>query len=258
MSMHDTNRSNDAAAESPRRIDWLPDSLLSGFVATIIMSVMIAGAYVVALALGQEGGNQLERWLWALSHNPVTETTTDAIALAIALNLVMGMVWALVYAYAVEPRLSGPPWRKGILFALVPWVLSVVAFLPIMGGGFLGSSIDAGPLPVLGNLLLHLVYGATLGAVYALDLDAWLDDTEVDRAHAIAAERGAIYGILIGTLGGAVLGFLVGPQIEELGGRGLVTLAGALLGSAVGGLVGSFTAMDRQPSSTGRHTAPNA
>jgi hypothetical protein len=234
-----------------RRADWLADSVLSGFVATFAMTVVIASAYGLATFIGEEGGTTIERWFWALSHNTLTESTLDAIALAIALNLVMGLVWACVYGYFVEPRLHGPAWRKGLLFSLVPWILSVVAFLPIMGGGFFGADIEAGPLPVLGNLILHLVYGVVLGTVFAIDVEAWLDGTESDRAHAVAAERGAIFGVAIGLVLGAIIGWLAGPQVEELGSRGMVTLAGALSGSAMGALLGSYLGMDRVQSPGG-------
>ncbi|MGH2532021.1 MAG: hypothetical protein ACRDJW_06900 [Thermomicrobiales bacterium] len=245
MSMRDVAGVQDVPQDKDRRADWFADSVLSGFVATFAMTVVIVAAYGLSSAIGAEGGNTIERWFWALSHNPVTESTRDGIALAIALNLIMGLVWACVYGYFVEPRLSGPGWRKGILFALVPWALSVIAFLPIMGGGFLGAGIDAGPLPVLGNLILHLVYGAVLGQLFAVDVEAWLDGSEADRAHAEAAERGAILGVAIGIIAGAAIGWLIGPQFDELGSRGMVTLAGALTGSAMGALLGSFLGMDR-------------
>jgi hypothetical protein len=228
-----------------RRDDWLADSVLSGFVATFFMTAVIAGAYGLANVLGERSGNLIERWFWALSHNTVTKSTTDEIAIAIALNLVMGIVWACIYGYFVEPRLSGRGWRKGMLFSLLPWLLSIIAFLPILGGGFLGASLKAGPLPVIGNLILHLIYGAVLGSLYSVGVDEWLDDTDDERVNAAAAERGAIIGGLIGAIAGAIIGWLLGPSMSELGGEAMVTLAGALIGAAGGVAVGSFFGMER-------------
>ena len=102
---------------------------------------------------------------WALVNNPVAERTADGVLLAIGANLAMGLLLALVYARYVEPRLSGASWWRGMQFALVPWLLSLIIFLPLMGGGLLGMNIGAGPLPILGNLILHLVYGAVLGVL---------------------------------------------------------------------------------------------
>ena len=226
-----------------RREDWLRDGVLSGFAATFAMTVVLAAAYGVARAAGDEDGSRLERWFWALTHNPVTRATEDEVILAIALNLLMGLAMGLVYGRFVEPALGGPGWRKGVLFSLVLWVLSVVLFLPVMGGGFLGSEIDAGPLPILGNLILHLVYGAVLGSVYAIALESGLDDTEADRQNAAAAERGAAIGIAVGLLVGLLAGWLLGPQLDENSSRGAIALAGALIGAASGLVGGSFLGM---------------
>ena len=231
--------------EETRRQDWLRDGVLSGFAATFAMTVVLAGAFGLARAVGDEDGSRLERWFWALTHNPVTRSTEDAVIFAIALNLLMGLALALVYGRFVEPILGGRGWRKGVLFSLIPWLLSVVAFLPVMGGGFLGQEIDAGPLPILGNLILHLVYGAVLGSVYGIALEAGLDDTDAERANAAGAERGGAVGVAVGALVGIAAGWAVGSSLDGGDSRGVITLAGALAGAAIGALIGSFFGMGR-------------
>lgn len=223
-----------------RRVDWLGDSIISGFIATIAMSVAMAAAFGLSRAIGDRSGSQVERWFWALTHNPVVETTQNAIVLAIGANLFMGLVWAFVYGFDAEPRLNGPGWKKGMLFSLGPWLLSIVAFFPIMNGGIFGKDIHAGPLPILGNLILHLIYGAVLGSVYAIDLEAWLDGSEADRNNAFAQQRGAALGTVVGLVVGLVVGWLVGPSLSDIGSRGLIVLIGALTGGALGLAVGSL------------------
>ena len=73
--------------DDARREDWLSDSLLSGFVATIAMTVALAGAYGLANALGDRSGNRIEEWLYSLSHNRITDRANDSLVLAIGLNL---------------------------------------------------------------------------------------------------------------------------------------------------------------------------
>lgn len=233
-----------------RREGWLGNGVVSGFLATFGMTVAIALAYGLANALGDRDGGQLARWFAALGDNPVTRRTGDAVVLAVGLNLVVGLLWALVYARWAEPALSGPGWRKGVLFALVPWLLSLAIFFPFVGGGFFGADLGAGPLPIVGNLVLHLVFGAILGGVYGLALESGLDGSEADRANAAAAERGAALGIAAGVLLGLLLGFLLGPSLGDGGDRGATTLAGALIGGAVGLAAGSFVGMaqTRKPS----------
>ena len=237
------------------REDWLRDSILSGFAATFAMSVVLAAAYGLATAIGVRNGNTTQHWFWALTHNPVTRTTENSVVVAIALNLVMGLVWAIIYGRFFEPRLPGTGWERGMLFSLIPWVLSIVAFLPVMGGGFLGFGIGAGPLPLLGNLILHLVYGAVLGAVFALALEAGLDDTPEERAAAEAAERGGAVGVAGGIIVGALFGWALGPSMSGVGNMGVVILAGALAGAAIGALIGSLMGISRAPHAAHARTA---
>jgi len=223
-----------------RRSDWLGDSIVSGFIATFAMSVATAGAFALSRTIGDRDGSQVERWFWALTHNPVIQTTQDAIILAIGSNLLMGLVWAIIYGYDGEPRLNGAGWQKGMLFSLGPFLLSIIAFFPIMDGGIFGRDIHAGPLPIVGNLILHLIYGAVLGGIYAIDLEAWLDGSAADRSHAEAQQRGAAVGTVAGIAIGLLVGWILGPSLDSIGGRGLIALIGALSGGALGLAGGSL------------------
>lgn len=241
--MVDANNADWRTRAQARREGWLPNSVVSGFLATFAMTLVLVAAGAIALTQGRQDGQIQERWYYALAHHPLTQRTEDQLLLAIALNLLMGLLLALVYAWWVEPTLSGPGWRKGMLFALVPWVLSLVVFLPLMGGGFLGLAIGAGPLPIIGNLIVHVVYGAVLGSVYGIALDAGLDDTLADRLNATAAERGMAIGLAVGLVVGLVAGWGLGPQLEGAGSRTAVSVAGALIGAASRMVGGSFLGM---------------
>jgi hypothetical protein len=228
-----------------RREDWLPNSLISGFAATFAMTVVILAAYWFARAVGDENGNRIERWFYALHDNSLTRSTEDAVVLAIGLNLVVGIVWALIYGYYGASSMGGPGWLRGMIFALVPWLLSIIVFFPIMDAGILGKDLGAGPLPVIGNLLLHLVYGAVLGSLYAVDLESWLDDSDGDRHANRGAESGAAEGLLVGAPIGLIIAWLVAPAIDEIVGLPIVALLGTLVGAALGLIIGSFAGIER-------------
>ncbi len=163
----------------------------------------------------------------------------------------MGLVLALVYARYAEPRLTGPSWWRGMIFSLVPWLLSLVIFLPLMGGGLLGMDIGAGPLPILGNLILHLVYGAVLGSSYAEAAEDWLDDTDVDRGNAASAERGAAIGLAAGLIPGFIVGWLIAPAFDDLVGRPATAIGMAFIGAVIGLAIGSFAGMSRAQTPAG-------
>lgn len=230
--------------ETPRE-DWLRAGVLAGFLATFGMTVVLVAAYGLASAVGRSDGSVLERWFWALVNNPVAQRTADGVILAIGANLAVGLVLSLVYARFVEPRLSGPSWWKGVRFALIPWLLSLVVFLPLMGGGLFGIDVGAGVLPILGNLVLHLVYGAVLGLTYAEAAEDWLDDTDVDRGNAAAAERGAAAGVVAGMVPGLILGWIAAPTVDGLVSRPASAIGLAFIGGAIGLAIGSFVGMGR-------------
>jgi len=238
-----------SSTDAPRE-DWLRAGVLAGFLATFAMTVVLVIAYWLAGAIGSAEGGTVTRWSWALVNNPLAAMTADRIVVAIGANLVMGLLLAMVYARYVEPRLEGASWWKGVRFALIPWLLSLVLFLPFMGGGMFGMDIGAGPLPILGNLILHLVYGAILGLVYAEAAEDWLDNTDVDRMNAAGAERGAAMGLIVGLLGGTVVGWLAAPMFDDVASRPITTIGVAFIGAAIGLGIGSFAGMNGRQETT--------
>jgi len=238
-----------SSTDAPRE-DWLRAGVLAGFLATFAMTVVLVIAYWLAGAIGSAEGGTVTRWSWALVNNPLAAMTADRIVVAIGANLVMGLLLAMVYARYVEPRLEGASWWKGVRFALIPWLLSLVLFLPFMGGGMFGMDIGAGPLPIFGNLILHLVYGAILGLVYAEAAEDWLDNTDVDRMNAAGAERGAAMGLIVGLLGGIVVGWLAAPMFDDVASRPITTIGVAFIGAAIGLGIGSFAGMNGRQETT--------
>ncbi len=217
---------------SGRLVNWLSMGMLSGFVATGMMTFILLLAYWMAYLVGSVDPQAplLLHWLWGLAHNPLVGTATVALPLAIVLHFIAGMAWAVAYAGFVEPYLSGPGWRRGALFSLLPWLVSVLVFLPVMGGGVLGLNLGAGPLPLLGNLLLHLGYGVTLGELYAgqepVDL-AYLKPTIV---------AGILPGLVLGGLVGLLSSSVLAPGAQPV----MAAVLGAILGSAGGAILGTF------------------
>jgi hypothetical protein len=247
-------------AGSPRH-DWLPRAIISGFISTVVMAILFFFAYGGARIATQihlssnRGGPQFTSWLEALTQNQVLDVAASSLYLAAAIHLVVGVAWALVYAYYFEPRIQGPDWMRGVVFAFVPWILSLVVFLPLVGGGLFGTAIGAGPLPAIGNLILHLAYGATLGAIYGplgdipadnLSRAAPQDELAIMEHYEQTAARGIVIGGIVGAVLGVVGVVLVGLDPRQ-GGLGvppvvLVPIAMAV-GSILGGLWGSISGL---------------
>jgi hypothetical protein len=226
--------------------DWLVHAVLVGFVATVLMSTVLAFAYVIAGLVGSASPDApiLARWCWGLANNVVTREAETAVPIAVLLHIAAGIGWAIVYAAFVEPRLSGPGWRRGLLFAPAPALLSLIVFLPVMGGGFFGLGLGAGPLPIIGNLVLHIVYGVTLGALYHPEPDhVLLDRGEVESADEVRTlshvERTTALGIGIGSVLGAIGGMVIAAAFAPGQSMLVAAMLGVVFGSAAGALYGS-------------------
>jgi hypothetical protein len=274
--------------------DALARAILAGFAASLAMLLLFLVAYNVArllsaapiptwpalerpsiihpatwvttegrpdLAPGQadvptDGIETPRLWLMNLTHNRLIDTSLSDVYLASGIYFTGGLLWAIVYAL-VEPHLPGAPWKRGALFALLPAIVSLVVVLPLLGGGMLGLALGAGPLPVIGNLLLHLVYGAMLGVIYGPfgDLDASTlerptiaEDGVRPRSYEPTAALLLVGGLFAGALVGLVASTAsVEPSAAIIVGAssGGLILWGALLGAMIGLFVGSFLGLGR-------------
>ncbi|HEY7907828.1 MAG TPA: hypothetical protein VIC60_03095, partial [Thermomicrobiales bacterium] len=209
-------------------------------------------AYGFALGVGAANGNLFQQWLYALTHNPVTANVRSSLLTVVGLDLAAGIIWALVFACDANDRLIAfPGWLRGILFALPPAVLSLIVFLPLVGGGVFGIKIGAGPLPAIGNIILHLVYGAVLGAMFVLDgsIDHIGEGDPAMEATLRQAEAGAGWGVLLGALlggGGTLLVALLVTASSAANVAG-AAIGGAAIGAALGVVFGSMAAMTNTP-----------
>jgi hypothetical protein len=234
---------------------WVAHAAVAGFLASAIMLLGFVIAYGLAALLASIPlshnaiAGVVQGWLYALTHNAVTDLGRDHLYLAVAVYLVGGLLWAIVYARFAATRLAGPHWRRGLVFSLVPAATSLVVVLPLLGGGLFAFQLGAGPLPLIGNLLLHALYGLALGVLYGptgyLSAEDWSPTTAEERQMLAGAERVAVGGALVGGLLGIAAGLLVllvglrGMALPDLPAAAvlLLTVAG---GTALGALAGSL------------------
>src|ERR1700674_3782289 len=235
---------------------WLADAIIAGFVAIGTSTGALMVFFVLANGLADSRADFFRGWLWQLTHNEVVAFSSGRPAIALALHVLLGLVWAIVYARFVEFRLSGPGWRRGMLFALVPWIFSLLILLPAAVVNLLDWAFSAGPLVPVGNLVLHLIYGYTLGQLYdasadepAIGADVAYDEPLSRLAVEHSEDFGAA-GILLGGIAGAAVGIAMAvilppvlPNVDFGGWSIALGVGGILAGGAVGGIVGSFAGL---------------
>jgi hypothetical protein len=250
----------------PRR-RWFADAIIAGFVAIGTSTGALMIAYVLANGIADAQGDVLRRWVWQLTHNEVVAFTSGRPAVALALHVVLGLIWALVYARLVDGNRAltwwigtGPGWSRGMRFALLPWIFSLLILLPAAVVNLLDWAFSAGPLVPIGNLFLHLIYGFTLGQLYdssadeaAVGSDLAFDEPLQREAVEHSEDFGAA-GILLGGVIGAAVGIALAivlpptlPNIDFGGWSVALAVGGILAGGAVGGIVGSFAGLPQTP-----------
>jgi hypothetical protein len=221
-------------------------ALLAGFVASVAMVMAFGVAFAAALVLGYLPVPLLSDWFRGLTNNPVIDVAGPNLYAATAMFFAGGLLWAMLYGLVFEPRLRGAGWERGVRFALIPWLVSLVIFLPLVGGGLFGMNLGAGPLPSVGNLILHLVYGAVLGAVYGSAESVYdrprhvgfSDDLISGRLSEMGAARGMLAGLAVGVLLGAVGAALAHQGVTN---PLAMVVAVGLIGAAFGSFVGSLS-----------------
>jgi hypothetical protein len=261
---HMSTRTATATASAPRR-RWFTDAVIAGFVAIGTSTGVLMLGYVLANGLADSQGDLVRRWFWQLTHNEVVAFSSGRPAVAIALHVVLGILWAILYAWLAEPRLSGPGWRRGLVFSLIPWLFSLLILLPAAVVNMLDWAFSAGPLVPFGNLILHAIYGFTLGQLYdsSADAPAIAEDVvyneQLSRAAVEHSEDFGAAGILLGAIIGAAVGSglavvlpPVVPNVDFGGWSIALAVGGVLAGGAVGGIVGSFAGLPQTPDEASR------
>jgi hypothetical protein len=127
----------------------LASALTAGAIAIVANTLALKAADFVPLATAKGGLLRLIRpWFapvlkstgiahaWSKAGGPAVNTPL----FQTGFHLAVGLLMALVYAYILEPRMRGGPWRKGLVYAAVVWLLNAAVVLPLTGEGFAGSA----------------------------------------------------------------------------------------------------------------------
>jgi uncharacterized membrane protein YagU involved in acid resistance len=125
-------------------------AIIAGLVATLVMTAV--GVWVAPL-MGIPAMNPARMLAGAMG---------GSIVLGWIGHVMIGVILAIGYAL-VAPALQGPGWLRGALYAVAPWLLAQIAVMPMMGMPVFSGSVAM----AMGSLIGHLVYGGTVGAIYA-------------------------------------------------------------------------------------------
>jgi uncharacterized membrane protein YagU involved in acid resistance len=141
----------------------------AGFAATVLISILVFAQQAVGLS------PQFNLIAMATAFTG----TNDPIMGWMFHFITGGFVYGLGFA-VFSPHLLGPHWLRGATFGVLAWLVMMVAFLPsvhmpIFARG-MGMTIPAA------SLIVHLIYGLTLGEVYHLLVHYFPEEVEEENA----------------------------------------------------------------------------
>jgi uncharacterized membrane protein YagU involved in acid resistance len=79
--------------------------------------------------------------------------------------MIGAIVWGVLFAVLHEKLPGNSSLIKGIVFGIGAWVLMMIAVMPMAGAGMFGMKL--GMMAPIMTLMLHAVFGAVLGGVFA-------------------------------------------------------------------------------------------
>jgi len=216
--------------------DWLARSYVCGYFASTAMLIVLMVAFMAMLLMS--GSDAV--WAQRLTENTLTTAAKSSPFTSITLHFMAGLLLAIGYGAFFHDKVKGPSWQKGLVYAMGPFLISVLIFFPMVGAGILGFQLGAGPLPLLGNLILHAAYGLTLGVTFGFL-------TELDSRVVRGSTKNAAIGLTLGGILGASIAWMaLGSSHAPLGiSLVWVQMSGALVGSALGCLIGVVSGQEK-------------
>ena len=135
------------------------NGVIAGFVATIGLSAIM----LMKSAMGLMPQLNVIQMLTEMGTNYVGLPASPAVGWI--MHFFIGSVmWGLIFA-GTAPMWPGSSYlAKGASFSVAAWLLMMIIAMPMAGAGFFGMAL--GIMAPIATLVLHLIYGLILGAVY--------------------------------------------------------------------------------------------
>jgi len=134
--------------------------IIAGLAATVVLSVLM----VAKAMMGVMPEMNAIKMLTGMAHHLMGTPATPLVGWL--LHFMIGsVIWGILFALLVKYIPGGSPTIKGMVFGTAAWLLMMVMVMPMAGAGLFAVNLGIGA-PVA-TLMLHWVFGAVLGSVYA-------------------------------------------------------------------------------------------
>ena len=136
----------------------LTSGLIAGFAGTVLMSAMM----VMKAMMGVMPELNAISMMATMAHDRTGMATGPVFGWL--MHFMIGTVlWGGVFGL-IQEKLPGSSVVSGLVLASGAWLLMMVMVMPMAGAGLFGLTF--GPMAPMATLMMHMVYGATLGFVF--------------------------------------------------------------------------------------------
>lgn len=133
-------------------------SIISGFVATVVLSILM----IIKASMGLMPQLNVIAMLGHMSHGVIG---IGGPGMGWLIHFLIGTVlWGVLFALLYDKLPGRGSVAKGLAFSVLAWILMMVLPMPMAGAGFFGLGLGA-MAPIM-TLILHLIWGAVLGATF--------------------------------------------------------------------------------------------
>lgn len=127
--------------------------MIAGFVATLVLSVLM----FLKSMMGVMPGLDVIMMLSQMMGSPSSMGW-------IAHFMIGTVVWGIGFAVLYDVIPGGSAVMKSIVFGVAAWLIMMIVVMPMAGAGIFGMNL--GMMAPVMTLVLHIIFGAVLGAVF--------------------------------------------------------------------------------------------
>ena len=134
--------------------------MIAGLVATVVLSVLM----LIKSMMGVMPGLDIAQMLTGMAHKMMGLPANPAVGWV--LHFMIGtVVWGIGFALLYKTLPTSGATTKGMVFGVLAWLLMMLIPMPMAGAGLFAMKM--GMMAPVMTLVLHLIWGAVLGATFS-------------------------------------------------------------------------------------------
>jgi uncharacterized membrane protein YagU involved in acid resistance len=122
----------------------------------------IAGTAIITLAM----------FLLSLAGMPdinygglLAQFTNTSVIIGWIMHFMVGIALAFLYVYYFREFLPGPYWAKGMIFGVLPWVLTLIMLFPMVDTLDISAETQSPGIFIISTMVAYLAFGAVMALV---------------------------------------------------------------------------------------------